>query len=86
MAIDALHAWHVAMRWTAPFPFPSSFHERDRPSIRPRRCTGGRRGGGQYMYCVLLPSPLLPFTVCVRSLSGVLRWAGGGVRGGLRLL
>ena len=22
MAIDALHAWHVAMRWTAPFPFP----------------------------------------------------------------
>ena len=26
------------------------------------------------MYCALLPSPLLPFTVCVRSLSGVLRW------------
>ena len=23
MAIGALHAWHVAMRWTAPFPFPS---------------------------------------------------------------
>ena len=57
-----------------------------RPSIRQRRCTGGRRGGrGVCRHCVLLPSPLLPFTVCVLSLSGVLRWAGV-VLGGLRLL
>ena len=90
MAIDALHVWHVAMRWTAPPPFPSSFHEWNfsvadrtytsgdaqaggegggqrvhtahccpplssdlhrlcplaRPSIRQRRCTGGRRRRG----------------------------------------
>ena len=37
------------------------------------------------MHCVPLPSPLLPFTACVRSLSAMLRWAGV-VLGGLRLL
>ena len=25
MTIDALHAWHVAMHWTAPFTFPLCF-------------------------------------------------------------
>ena len=29
--------------------------------------------------CVLLLSPLLPFTACVRSLSMVLRWERGGL-------
>ena len=34
------------------------------------------------MHCVPLPPPLLPFTVCVRSLCGVLRWAGVMLGGG----
>ena len=43
---------------------------------------GGEGRGSMSIHCALLPSPLLPFTVCVRSLSGVLWWAGvvcGGV-------
>ena len=52
------------------------------PSAQRRWCTGGRRRGEQsanVLSCVLLPSPFLPFTACVCSLSMVIRWEGGAV-------
>ena len=56
--------------------------------IQQRRCTGGRRAGGSVCVCMFLPSPLPPFTftVCVRSLSGVLAQtpeSGGAQAGGV---
>ena len=94
MTDDALHAWHVAMRWTAPFPFPNSFfHE---------ACVGARGGARARVAVAVAVAALLaetpdngdaqaggvspPFTVCARSWFEVWGcvWArerGGGLGG-----
>ena len=43
----------------------ASTWQAEHPSAAVHRRAG--RGEGEYMYCVLLPSPPLPFAVCVRS-------------------
>ena len=44
MSDGALHAWHVAMRWTAPFPFPvRSMGVADRASASGRWFPKGSR-------------------------------------------
>ena len=63
------------------FEVPRGFSMAVRTSAGGGAQAGGEGRGSMCIHCVLLPPPLLPFTVCVRSLSGVLRWAGVVWRG-----
>ena len=63
------------------FEVPRGFSVAVRASTGGGAQAGGEGKGSMCIHCALLPSPLLPFTVCVRSLSGVLWWAGGCVGG-----
>ena len=56
------------------FEVPRGFSVAVRTSAGGGAQAGGEGRGSMYIHCALLPPPLLPFTVCVRSLSGGVRY------------
>ena len=67
------------------FEVPRGFSGAVRASASGGAQACGEGGGAACAYCVLLPSPLLPFTTCVRSLDRACARGGaqaGGEEGG----
>ena len=71
MTIDALHAWHVAMRGLLLSPSPVRIAH---PTTAVHRRAEMGEQSVSVLSCALLLSPPLPFTACVRSLLLLLLW------------